>query len=148
MESISMIAFGWMPIMLLIINPIRAQRPIERFAEELGDGVPGVEALELADRIVVMRDGRIEQVGTPDQIYDEPNSPFMFSFIGESSALPVTEPFELRRERCLRAIPERGEHLPAQIPREQEIVLGHERQPGRSTQRHQREVARVALAAT
>ena len=47
------------------------------------------EALELADRIVVMRDGRIEQVGTPDEIYDEPNSPFMFSFIGESSALPV-----------------------------------------------------------
>ena len=47
------------------------------------------EALELADRIVVMRDGRIEQIGTPDEIYDEPNSPFMFSFIGESSALPV-----------------------------------------------------------
>jgi sulfate transport system ATP-binding protein len=47
------------------------------------------EALELADRVVVMRDGRIEQVGTPDEIYDEPNSPFMFSFIGESSALPV-----------------------------------------------------------
>jgi sulfate/thiosulfate transport system ATP-binding protein len=47
------------------------------------------EALELADRIVVMRDGHIEQVGTPDEIYDEPNSPFMFSFIGESSALPV-----------------------------------------------------------
>jgi sulfate/thiosulfate transport system ATP-binding protein len=47
------------------------------------------EALELADRIVVMRDGRIEQVGTPDEIYDAPNSPFMFSFIGESSALPV-----------------------------------------------------------
>jgi sulfate transport system ATP-binding protein len=47
------------------------------------------EALELANRIVVMRDGRIEQVGTPDEIYDEPNSPFMFSFIGDSSALPV-----------------------------------------------------------
>jgi sulfate/thiosulfate transport system ATP-binding protein len=47
------------------------------------------EALELADRIVVMRDGHIEQVGTPDEIYDEPNSPFMFSFIGESSTLPV-----------------------------------------------------------
>jgi len=47
------------------------------------------EALELADRVVVMRDGQIEQVGTPDQIYDEPNSPFMFSFIGESSTLPV-----------------------------------------------------------
>ena len=47
------------------------------------------EALELADRIVVMREGQIEQVGTPDEIYDEPVSPFMFSFIGESSALPV-----------------------------------------------------------
>jgi sulfate transport system ATP-binding protein len=47
------------------------------------------EALELADRVVVMRDGRIEQVGTPDEIYDEPVSPFMFSFIGESSTLPV-----------------------------------------------------------
>ena len=47
------------------------------------------EALELSDRVVVMRDGRIEQVGTPDEIYDEPNSPFMFSFIGELSALPV-----------------------------------------------------------
>ena len=47
------------------------------------------EALELADRIVVMRDGQIEQIGTPDEIYDEPISPFMFSFIGESSTLPV-----------------------------------------------------------
>ena len=47
------------------------------------------EALELADRVVVMRDGQIEQVGTPDEIYDEPDSPFMFSFIGESSTLPV-----------------------------------------------------------
>src|SRR6516165_605687 len=47
------------------------------------------EALELADRIVVMRDGKIEQIGTPDEIYDQPNSPFVFSFIGESSSLPV-----------------------------------------------------------
>lgn len=47
------------------------------------------EALEIADRVVVMREGSIEQIGTPDEIYDKPNSPFMFSFIGESSALPV-----------------------------------------------------------
>lgn len=47
------------------------------------------EALELADRVVVMSQGEIEQIGTPDEIYDEPNSPFVFSFIGESSALPV-----------------------------------------------------------
>ena len=48
------------------------------------------EALELADRLVVMSQGRIEQVGTPDEVYDRPQNPFVFSFIGESSALPVT----------------------------------------------------------
>jgi len=48
------------------------------------------EALELADRLVVMSKGKIEQVGTPDDVYDKPNSPFVFDFIGESSALPVT----------------------------------------------------------
>jgi sulfate transport system ATP-binding protein len=47
------------------------------------------EALELADRVVVMSQGRIEQVGTADDVYDTPNSPFVFSFIGESSSLPV-----------------------------------------------------------
>ncbi|HEY8350940.1 MAG TPA: sulfate/molybdate ABC transporter ATP-binding protein [Sphingomonadales bacterium] len=48
------------------------------------------EALELADRVVVMNKGRIEQIGTPDEIYDNPASPFVFDFIGESSHIPVT----------------------------------------------------------
>jgi sulfate transport system ATP-binding protein len=48
------------------------------------------EALELADRLVVMSQGRIEQVGTPDEVYDRPQNPFVFGFIGESSSLPVT----------------------------------------------------------
>jgi len=47
------------------------------------------EALELADRLVVMSQGKIEQVGSPDDVYDQPNSPFVFGFIGESSRLPV-----------------------------------------------------------
>lgn len=47
------------------------------------------EALELADRVVVMSQGRIEQIGTPDEVYDNPNSPFVYGFIGESSTLPV-----------------------------------------------------------
>ncbi|WP_421761997.1 sulfate/molybdate ABC transporter ATP-binding protein [Devosia sp.] len=47
------------------------------------------EALELADRLVVMSRGAIEQVGSPDEVYDRPNSPFVFTFIGESSSLPV-----------------------------------------------------------
>lgn len=47
------------------------------------------EAMELAGRVVVMSKGKIEQVGTPDDIYDNPATPFVFSFIGESSALPI-----------------------------------------------------------
>ena len=48
------------------------------------------EALELADRVVVMSQGQIEQVGSSDDVYDRPNSPFVFSFIGDSASLPVT----------------------------------------------------------
>ncbi|OJF91968.1 sulfate/molybdate ABC transporter ATP-binding protein [Pararhizobium antarcticum] len=47
------------------------------------------EALELADRVVVMSKGKIEQVGTPDEIYDTPVSPFVFGFIGQSNILSV-----------------------------------------------------------
>lgn len=47
------------------------------------------EALELADRVVVMSQGKIEQVGTPDEVYDHPNSPFTYGFVGESSHLAV-----------------------------------------------------------
>jgi sulfate transport system ATP-binding protein len=45
--------------------------------------------MELADRVVVMSKGQIEQIGTPDEIYDTPNSPFVFGFIGQSNILPV-----------------------------------------------------------
>lgn len=44
------------------------------------------EALEVSDSIVVINEGRIEQVGTPDQLYDEPASDFVLSFLG-----PVTQ---------------------------------------------------------
>jgi sulfate transport system ATP-binding protein len=47
------------------------------------------EALELSDRVVVMSQGRIEQVGGSDEVYDRPNSPFVFGFVGDSSTLPV-----------------------------------------------------------
>ena len=40
------------------------------------------EALEVADRVVVMNDGRIEQIGTPDEVYDQPAGPFVYEFIG------------------------------------------------------------------
>ncbi|HEV7653067.1 MAG TPA: sulfate ABC transporter ATP-binding protein [Actinophytocola sp.] len=44
------------------------------------------EALEIADEIVVINNGRVEQVGTPDQLYDEPATDFVMRFLG-----PVTQ---------------------------------------------------------
>jgi sulfate/thiosulfate transport system ATP-binding protein len=41
------------------------------------------EALELADRVVVMNGGKVEQVGTPQEVYDAPATPFVCSFIGD-----------------------------------------------------------------
>ncbi len=41
------------------------------------------EAMEVADRIVVMNQGRIEQEGTPDQVYDHPATPFVLQFLGD-----------------------------------------------------------------
>ncbi len=40
------------------------------------------EALEVADRIAVMNEGRIEQVGTPDEVYHRPLTPFVYNFLG------------------------------------------------------------------
>jgi sulfate transport system ATP-binding protein len=43
------------------------------------------EALDLADRVAVMNEGRIEQVGTPNQIYEKPKTPFVYDFLGEAN---------------------------------------------------------------
>lgn len=40
------------------------------------------EALEVADRVAILRAGRIEQIGTPEEIYDRPASPFVYEFLG------------------------------------------------------------------
>jgi len=47
------------------------------------------EALEVANRVVVMDKGRIEQMGTPNDVYDNPASAFVHGFIGESIELSV-----------------------------------------------------------
>jgi sulfate transport system ATP-binding protein len=45
------------------------------------------EALELANRVVVMHEGRIQQVGTPDEIYNQPATAFVAGFVGSSNVL-------------------------------------------------------------
>jgi sulfate transport system ATP-binding protein len=48
------------------------------------------EAMDVADRIVVMANARVEQVGTPDQLYDEPTNAFVMSFLGPVTRLDGT----------------------------------------------------------
>jgi putative spermidine/putrescine transport system ATP-binding protein len=48
------------------------------------------EALSLSDRIVVMSDGRIEQIGTPFEVYNFPTTAFVASFVGTLNVLPST----------------------------------------------------------
>jgi sulfate transport system ATP-binding protein len=45
------------------------------------------EAMELADHVVVMNRGRIEQVGSTDDLYERPSSPFVFDFLGDTNVL-------------------------------------------------------------
>jgi sulfate transport system ATP-binding protein len=47
------------------------------------------EALELADRVVVLNRGRIEQVGSTDELYERPATPFVFDFLGDANVLPA-----------------------------------------------------------
>jgi len=91
------------PRILLLDEPFGAldakvRRELRRWLREIHDRTGHTtvfvthdqeEAIELADRIVVLNKGLIEQVGTPDEIYDRPASPFVASFIGETNALPV-----------------------------------------------------------
>ena len=48
------------------------------------------EALTMADRIVVMNEGRIEQVGTPQEVYANPATPFVANFVGTSNRILAT----------------------------------------------------------
>lgn len=56
------------------------------------------EAMSVADKIVVMNRGQIEQVGSPTQIYDNPASPFVMSFIGPVNVLSSPDLFPTTRE--------------------------------------------------
>ncbi|MBF9030591.1 ATP-binding cassette domain-containing protein [Rhodobacterales bacterium HKCCE3408] len=66
------------------------------------------EALSMADRVAVFNEGRIQQVGTPVEVYDSPATPFVADFVGSSNVLPSSivarltghrHPASLRPER-------------------------------------------------
>ncbi|WP_420751944.1 sulfate/molybdate ABC transporter ATP-binding protein [Rhodococcus sp. O3] len=59
------------------------------------------EALDIADRIAVLNRGRIEQVGTPEDLYDRPDNDFVMSFLGSVSKLngQLVRPHDIRLGR-------------------------------------------------
>ena len=73
------------------------------------------EAMEVADEIVVINEGRVEQIGTPDQLYDEPANDFVMGFLGEVTRLG---PVRLRPHDVEVAVtPGRAGPLPGTVTR-------------------------------
>lgn len=84
------------PSMLLLDEPFgsldaKVRMELRRWLRQLHDEVHITsvfvthdqdEALEVADRVAVMNEGQIEQVGSPDEVYNHPASPFVYNFLG------------------------------------------------------------------
>ena len=91
------------PKVLLLDEPLGAldlklrqnmQYELIRLKEELGITFVYVthdqeEALTMSDKIVIMKDGEIQQVGSPEDIYNEPVNQYVAKFIGESNIIPA-----------------------------------------------------------
>jgi sulfate transport system ATP-binding protein len=89
-------ALAVQPKVLLLDEPFGAldakvRRELRRWLRKLHDEVhitsvfvthDQEEALEVSDRIAVMNKGRIEQVGSPEEVYDNPANPFVYNFLG------------------------------------------------------------------
>ncbi|MFO1089926.1 MAG: ABC transporter ATP-binding protein [Hyphomicrobiales bacterium] len=91
------------PAVLLFDEPLSAldlalriqlRAEIKRLHEEIGFSAIYVthdqgEAMAMSDRVAVMRAGKIEQIGPPEEIYNEPANEFVYTFIGESCCFAV-----------------------------------------------------------
>lgn len=100
------------PKVLLLDEPLAAldlklrkemQYELKRIQQEVGITFIFVthdqeEALTMSDKIVVLKNGEIQQVGTPQEIYNEPANRFVANFIGESNILPgvMLEDYKVR----------------------------------------------------
>jgi sulfate transport system ATP-binding protein len=93
------------PRVLLLDEPFgaldaRVRQELRRWLRRLHDEVHVTsvfvthdqeEALEVADRVVVMNHGRVEQIGTPEEVYEHPATPFVLEFLGHVNRLPAVD---------------------------------------------------------
>ncbi|TBV76668.1 sulfate/molybdate ABC transporter ATP-binding protein [Pseudoxanthomonas winnipegensis] len=113
------------PKMLLLDEPFGAldakvRRDLRRWLRQVHEatGVTTVfvthdqeEALELADRVAILNKGRIEQIGTPAQVYDQPASAFVYGFVGEANRLSGHKAGEVLRVGGLALAAPQGDAL-------------------------------------
>lgn len=91
------------PRVLLLDEPFgaldaRVRKDLRRWLRELHDRIGQTtvfvthdqeEALELADRVAILNFGKVEQLGKPDEVYDNPATAFVMSFVGDTTSIPV-----------------------------------------------------------
>ncbi|MFC7138227.1 ABC transporter ATP-binding protein [Halobaculum litoreum] len=73
---------------------VRMREEVKRILDEAGVTAVSVthdqeEALSISDRVAVVNDGRVEQVGDPGEVFEHPTSRFVASFLGQASFLPA-----------------------------------------------------------
>jgi putative spermidine/putrescine transport system ATP-binding protein len=116
------------PLVLLLDEPLGAldlqvrktlQIELKRIQERVGITFVYVthdqeEALAMSDRVAVMNAGRIEQLGTPQAIYDRPATPFVAGFIGETNFVRVNSARVAVRPERLR-LARAGDGLPGEV---------------------------------
>jgi sulfate/thiosulfate transport system ATP-binding protein len=101
------------------------RRELRRWLRELHDraGVTTVfvthdqeEALDLADRVAILKDGELIQLGAPNEVYEHPASPFVFDFLGQACRLPgVVEEGRLRIADWESEAPKGAPHGPVDV---------------------------------
>ena len=122
----------YQPSILLMDEPLGAldknlrdemQEEIKRFQQELGVTVIYVthdqqEAAVLADRIAIMREGSMAQIGSPRALYEKPNSRFVAEFLGEASIFAIRSVLPKRAGRPQRIALEDGTQVSVRMNEE------------------------------